>query len=107
MPDDPPAPVSPPHVGLPAVGTQTTAPTAADLDRHVVETLAELRGCDATSIYQAMQNGGDCRIDSLEGVTVVTMLGQKLGGRQPGPDELQAKQFTSVKSLQGLISRLH
>lgn len=82
------------------------AATAEPAEREVVEALAELRGCSVTSIYEAMSNGGgDCRIDSLEGVTVVSMLEHKLG-RQPGPDDLQSHQVSSIKSVHSLVTRL-
>jgi hypothetical protein len=74
---------------------------------HMLESLASLRGCDTTAIHAVIQQGGgDCALDSHEGIHVIASLEKQLGRKLPGPADLQPSQYTSIKSLHSLIKRL-
>ena len=102
LPADQPMPA--PSVYRGDGGGSTARPSSGELLRHMIEALARVRQVPAEEIAEMIRGGGgDLRIDSKEGETVIAILVAKLGCDLPGPSDLKREQFSSIRALLSLV----
>jgi acyl carrier protein len=79
-------------------------PNSENIRRFVLEKLAEIRVTKANVLeQQAVANGGDLDMDSVEGTAIASGLEGELGRSLVRPEDLDLKKFTSVKRLTDLL----
>lgn len=79
-------------------------PERAEIDRLLMEALAQVRVTDISEIKQEYtENGNNLEMDSQEAVTVIANVEEALKCTLPGPEQLKPGQPTSIRALCELI----
>jgi acyl carrier protein len=81
-------------------------PSDADIERLLLEAVAQVRVIDISEIEQQFAgNGNDLEMDSQEAVTVIASVEVPLKCTLPGMEQLKPRQPTSIRALRELIVR--
>ena len=84
----------------------SSRPSDGDIERMLIEAVAQLRVTDVSEIEQQFaENGNDLEMDSQEAVTVIANVEVALKCTLPGMEQLKPRQPTSIRALLELIVR--